>query len=97
MDIGDRVIWVGALDAQGNDKGGWAGNGKGRVLDYSPDRPYFVGGQKTEPNQPPRGPAILVLLDGGDENKSSGKKFDIWVPPSSKHIIPDPDFQKETA
>ena len=66
LDIGDRVIWLGALDASGNPKGGWAKNGKGRILDFSPDRPYFTGGKATEPNQPPRGPSVLILLDGGD-------------------------------
>jgi hypothetical protein len=87
MEIGDRVIWLGALDASGNSKGGWAGNGKGRILNYSSNRPYFQGGKLTEPNEPPRGPAILVLLDGGDE--ATGKKFDVWVRPLASDIATD--------
>lgn len=101
LDIGDRVVWLGALDQEGKSKGGWAGNGKGRILDYSPDRPYFTGGQKTEPNQPPRGPAILVLLDGGNEKvgfgtESQPKKYDVWVRPSAQDIAPDTEW-KDTA
>ena len=92
MDIGSRMIWLGALDAAGNPKGGWAGNGRGRILDYSPSRPYFPGGSPREPNQPPAGPAILVLLDGGDERAQ--KKYDVWIPPSAKEIAPDEGFQE---
>lgn len=95
MDIGDRVIWLGALDAQGNPKGGWAGSGQGRILDFEPGRKYFSGGKQTEPNQPPVGAATLVLLDNGDEN--SAKKFDVWVRPSSLEIIPDPAFPETAA
>ncbi len=89
LDIGDRVIWLGALDAAGNPKGGWAGNGKGRILDFEPSRKYFAGGKPTEPNQPPAGPAIGILLDNGDEH--SAKKYDVWVRPIASEIIPDPD------
>ena len=87
LNLGDRVIWLGALDAQGNPKGGWAGNGKGRIIDYSPNRPYFTGGPATEPNQPPCGPAIHILLDGEDE--SAKKKYDVWVRPIAAEIVPD--------
>lgn len=92
LNIGDRVIWLGALDESGNPKGGWAGNGKGRILDFEPARKYFEGGPPREPNQPPVGPAILVLLDGGDER--SVKKYDVWIPPRANQIIPDENFHE---
>ena len=90
LDLGDRVIWLGALNEEGQPKGGWAGNGKGRILNYEPTRRYFAGGPRQEPNQPPVGPAICILLDNGDE--ANTKKFDIWVRPASNEIIPDPGY-----
>lgn len=84
MKIGDRVIWLGA---RGD---GWTGNGKGRLINFEPTRRYFTGGPRQEENKPPVGPAVCVLLDGGDE--SADKKFEVWLAPSSKEIVPDPDF-----
>ena len=87
---GDRVIWLGALDANGEPKGGWAGNGKGVIADYEPNRRYFRGGPPQKDGEPCVGPAVGILLDNGDPN--SNKKFDIWVTPSSLEIILDEAF-----
>jgi hypothetical protein len=95
MDLGDRVVWLGALDSMGNPKGGWAGNGKGRILNFEPTRRYFEGGPRQEANQPPVGPAVMILLDGGDE--SAAKKYEVWVRPLASEIVPDPDFQEKAA
>ena len=92
LDLGDRVIWLGALDAEGNAKpGGWARNGKGRLLDYEPNRLHFTGGERQDPKAATRGPAVLIILDGGDERAE--KKYDVWVAPMSGAVIPDPDWK----
>lgn len=89
LGLHDRVIWLGALDESGNPKGGWAGNGKGVIADYEPQRRHFRGAETAEDGAP-RGPAVGILLDGGDPSRE--KKYDVWVPPTSAHVVPDPDF-----
>lgn len=95
MKIGDRVVWLGALDKEGNPKGGWAGNGRGSIQGYEKQRLHFLGGPPTPPNEPTRGPAIGILLDNGDPNAL--KKHVVWVAPSSNEVIPDPLMKEEAA
>ena len=95
MELGDRVIWLGALDKEGNPKGGWAGNGRGVIAAYEKARRHFEGTAPARPATHERegeaslGPAIGILLDNGDPN--SLKKYDVWVRPSKLEIIPDPN------
>jgi hypothetical protein len=88
MKIGDKVQWLGALDANGNPKGGWAGDGVGHIRHYDPARDYFPGGQPGSKDSPPKGPAVLIMLDGEPvkEGERTREKFDIWVAPTSKEI-----------
>lgn len=87
LGIGDRVIWLKANPE------GWAGNGKGVVADYEQARRHFEGTARGDKDNPSTGPAVGILLDGGDPSRD--KKFDIWVKPSSEEIALDPDFPKE--
>ncbi len=87
LEIGARVIWLGALDGNGNPKGGWAGNGRGVIADFEPQRRHFSGGPPTPPSEPSVGPAVGILLDQGDPN--CNKKFDVWVRPAANEIIVD--------
>jgi len=93
--LGDRVIWLGALNADGSEKGGWAGNGKGVIADYEKARAHFQGIAPTERDQPERGPAVGILLDGGDPARE--KKYDVWVRPDPNNIIHDTDFKEGDA
>jgi hypothetical protein len=95
MNLGDRVIWLGAFNPDGSEKGGWAGNGRGVIASYEKARLHYEGaspGRPRTPNQEgeaSRGPAIGILLDQGALN--CAKKYDIWVRPSSTELIPDPN------
>lgn len=88
--LNDRVIWRGAFNPDGSEKGGWAGNGKGVIAGYEEKRTHFKGGPPTGPKEASVGPAVGILLDGGDPSRE--KKYDVWVPPTSQEIVPDPDF-----
>ncbi len=82
MKIGDKVQWLGALDANGGAKGGWAGDGIGHVRHYDPARDYFPGGTPGSKGGPPKGPAVLIML-----TPAPGKEaLDIWVSLSSKEV-----------
>jgi hypothetical protein len=91
--MGDRVIWKGALTESGEPKpGSWAGNGRGVIADFEPLRRFFRGGENAEDGAP-RGPAVGILLDGGDP--TSKKKHDVWVRPDAAQIVPDLEPLKE--
>jgi hypothetical protein len=64
---GTRVRWTEIRE------GSWAGNGEGIVVAYEGERPLFDGYAATK-TQPPRGPALCIILDGP-------RKYDIWVAP----------------
>lgn len=83
MQIGDRVVWLGANPE------GWSGNGRAVIADYQKARPHFEGTSPGTREQPSTGPAIGLLIDQGDPNNP--KKYDVWVRPSSEEIGIDPN------
>jgi hypothetical protein len=88
MKIGDKVQWLGALDANGNPKGGWAGDGIGFIRHYDQSRDYFPGGTPGSKDGPPKGPAILIMLIPAPVKEGEREKeaLDIWVSPTSKEV-----------
>ncbi len=74
LNLGDRVRILNVKP------GGWMGDGTGTIRHYDPSRDYFPGGTPGGKDQPPKGPAIMVILDGPASNKEK-EKLDFWVTP----------------
>ncbi len=79
LKIGDRVRVLNVRP------GGWAGDGAGTIRHYDPSRDYFPAGTPGAKDTPPKGPAIMVILDGPEANKEK-EKLELWVTPSPAFI-----------
>jgi len=79
MNLGDRVVWTKA------NPDGWAGNGKGKLVAFEPDRRYFEGGHRGDATTPPNGPALCIQIDRGDPENP--RTYRVWASPDD--IIPD--------
>ena len=75
-----KVRWTGAR------VGGWSGEGKGIIVAYEGERPYFEGYPASK-TQPERGPALCILLNDADPKHP--RRSEVWAAPSEVEKLDD--------